>query len=80
MKQRLAGIVLLLFACAAPAFAQGCAMCYSSAAGTTKGGQLALNRAVLVLLIPPIGMMSAGLGFAFRYGRKRDLHDSDEEL
>lgn len=53
-------------------FAQGCAMCYSNAAGATKDGQKAIGRGVIVLLVPPLGFMSVGVGLAFRYGRKRD--------
>jgi hypothetical protein len=56
----------------APAFGQGCAMCYSNAAGATKDGQRAISRGVLVLLLPPLSFMSIGMGLAFRYGRKRD--------
>ena len=76
MKLRLAGAALLFAVWTAPAFAQGCAMCYSNATGTTKDGQRAISRGVLVLLIPPVGFMTAGLGLAFRYGKRRDLEKS----
>ena len=76
MKLRLSVIVVLLALWALPAFGQGCAMCYSTAAAASKDGQHALNRAILVLLVPPLGFMTAGVGLALRYGKKRD----DEHL
>jgi len=69
---RRCALLLLLAAWTAPAFAQGCAMCYSTASATTKEGQRAISRGVLVLLIPPVGFMTVGVGLAFRYGQKRD--------
>jgi hypothetical protein len=72
MKIRLTLLLLPLLLWAGPAFGQGCAMCYSSARANTKDGLHAINRAVLVLLVPPIGFMTVGLGLAFRYGKKRD--------
>ena len=72
MKRRLAMLGLLILLWGAPAFAQGCAMCYSNAAATTKDGQRAISRGVLVLLAPPVGFMTLGGGLAFLYGKKRD--------
>ena len=72
MKLRLLILAGVLSLWAMPAFSQGCAMCYSNAAGATKDGQRAISRGVLVLLLPPLGFMSVGVGLAFRYGRRRD--------
>ena len=72
MKLRLGIFATALLLSAAPAFGQGCIMCYASAKGTPKEGQLAISRGVLVLLVPPVGFMTLGVGMAMRYGRKRD--------
>jgi hypothetical protein len=72
MKQRLAIVIASIALWAAPAMGQGCAMCYASAAGSTKEGQRAISNAVIILLLPPLGFMSIGLGFAYRYSKKRD--------
>jgi hypothetical protein len=80
MKLRIAPVALLVALWAAPAFGQGCAMCYSSASGTTLQGKQALSRAVLILLVPPVGLMTFGMAVAFRYGKKRDQEDSSGEV
>jgi len=72
MKRRLSLLALGIALWAAPAFAQGCAMCYSNATGTSKDGQRAISRGILVLLVPPVGFMTLGMGLAIRYGNKRD--------
>jgi len=76
MRIRIALLLVALLLCAGSALGQGCAMCYSNAAGTTKDGQRAISRGILVLLVPPLGFMTLGVGMAVRYGKKRDQeHD-----
>ena len=72
MSFRIAGVALLLALWGLPALGQGCAMCYSTAAAASKDGQRAINKAVFVLLVPPVGFMTLGVGIAIRYGKKRD--------
>ena len=72
MRRRTVTAALFLLLGVAPAVAQGCAMCYSTAAAASKDGQRAINRAVLVLLLPPVGFMTLGIGMAMRYSHKRD--------
>jgi hypothetical protein len=73
MKLRATFLVAALLLSAVPAFSQGCSMCYSTAKATSKDGQRAISKGVVVLLVPPLGFMTLGVALAFRYGKKRDL-------
>jgi hypothetical protein len=77
MKRKLAILTLLLLGGTAPAFCQACAMCYSSAQATSRDGQRAINKGVLVLLIPPVGFMTLGIWLAQRYAHSRDLEQRE---
>ncbi len=76
MRLRIAFLALLLSLCsvcaAPPGFSQGCAMCSSYVEASSKGGQRAVNKGVLLLLIPAATFMSGGFAMAYRYSRKRD--------
>jgi len=80
MKLRASLVVTLLAAylllSVGPAFSQGCSMCYSTAKASSKEGQRAISKGVLVLLVPPLGFMTLGIALALRYGKKRDLEQN----
>ena len=80
MKVRVAILAALLLLGTAPAFGQACSMCYSTAKATSKDGQRAISKGVVVLLLPPLGFMTLGIWAAFRYGRKRDLEQAQETM
>lgn len=50
-----------------PLLAQGCSMCKTVAAAQSEQAGKALNRAILLLLIPPVAMMASILIWAFKF-------------
>jgi heme/copper-type cytochrome/quinol oxidase subunit 2 len=78
-KFRLALFLLLVALWTAPAFAQGCAMCNANAKATPKDAQRAINRAIFVMLVPPVSIMVLGFGFAIRYGKRRDRENEENQ-
>jgi hypothetical protein len=76
MTLRIASLAAFLLLWSAPAFSQACSMCYSTAKATSKDGQRAISRGVIVLLVPPLGVMTLGVWAAFQYGKKRDLEQA----
>jgi len=75
MKFRTAVLGAFLCLGASSTFGQACAMCYSSASATSREGQRAIGKGVVVLMVPTTGFVTLGLWSAFRYGRKRDLEN-----
>jgi len=53
-------------AASVPAYAQGCAMCYNSAAAARAAGIQALKSGTLILLIPVLLLFAGIVGIAFR--------------
>ncbi len=68
------------FASSSTAFAQGCAMCYNSAAAAKAAAIQALRSGILILLIPPVLMFIGIFVLAFRRRDRfadQNLPDSD---
>lgn len=86
--EKMGGLARLAMLCAALAgmlvatapyvFAQGCAMCYQSAAASGAQGREALRHGILVLLFPTLGVF-VGI-FGLIYSRRNAAREPAEEL
>ncbi len=76
MKLRATILAAFFLLWTTPVFSQACSMCYSTAKATSKDGQTAISKGVVVLLLPPLGFMTLGVWAAFRYGKRRDLEQT----
>jgi len=77
-KSRLLGLILFAALANLPALAQGCAMCRANARATPKEGQKAINRAIFLMMLPPIGAVTLGTGLVVRYARRRDRENDNQ--
>ncbi len=71
MKKRAGTALILLALWSAPAFAQGCAMCYQSAEQAGAKAQAALRRGILMLLIPTLTVMGGMVGAVVYFGNSK---------
>lgn len=62
---RLAVLCAVVAAVAPQVYAQGCAMCYQSAAASGQQGREALRHGILVLLFPTLGVFVGIFGLIF---------------
>lgn len=51
-------VIVVALAAASPAHAQGCALCYNTAAAAKASGIRALKNGILILLVPPLVICS----------------------
>ena len=56
----------LLAVGASRAAAQGCAMCYQTAAASAEPGREALRHGILILLIPAVSLFAGIFGLSYR--------------
>jgi hypothetical protein len=73
----LPGIALMLVLSAAPAFSQGCALCYTQAASSGARMIQALKSGILILIVPPT-LGSVGMIFVM-YKKRDQFRDSGDD-
>lgn len=75
----LPAIALMLLLSAAPAFSQGCALCYTQAASSGSRMIQALKSGILILIVPPtLGSIGMILIMYQKRNQYRPSSDKDE--
>jgi hypothetical protein len=69
----LAAAVAILLCLPTVTFAQGCALCYQSAASAGQRAIQALRSGIIILIIPPFFICSA---ITYLVYRRRNLHEA----
>jgi hypothetical protein len=59
--------------------AQGCAMCYTSAAAAKQAGIQALQNGIVILLVPPLVMFAGIIWLAYRSSTRWDESETGWE-
>ena len=76
--------ILLFCILPLPLLAQGCSMCKTAAAAQSAQAAKSLNQAIIVLLTPPVTIMSGILVFAFRCrnssSQPNELNSPDQQI
>ncbi|HEV2387076.1 MAG TPA: hypothetical protein VGS20_07440 [Candidatus Acidoferrales bacterium] len=73
-----AAAVALLPAAASSAWAQGCALCYTTASALDKRGIHSLDAGIIVLFFPPVFIFSGILYFLHRRRRAWAAHSRED--
>lgn len=66
--------IVILSAFSTPAFAQGCSMCYNTAAAAKAAAIQALRSGILILLLPTL-LLLGGISFLALRSRERSFDD-----
>lgn len=74
----LASIALMIILSAAPAFSQGCALCYTQAASSGTRMIQALKSGILILIVPPT-LGSVGMIFIMYQKRNQVRRTGDDD-
>jgi hypothetical protein len=75
MIMRKACLLAVVLIVSVPAFAQGCALCYTQAASAGARVIQALKSGILILIIPPTLMSLGVIGICYR--KRNQFQESD---